>query len=1210
MGIEDYDLQAHNIQYDSFAATVYMVQTERIFTFMLSTYQIYQYDKPIMPTPGMKLQGLVISQNLDAYVFAYWSAYCLVYKVDGGMSTQAIRNSISQYAFGCPSSGRENMIYSDYVSYSSNLDLIAVCKGFTWAQLFTYLFPNGLDPMSSGFSLDTDYFECQSITISYQSSILKMYSAVLDTGEMNMFVATLRFQNPGSMLSEFQKISRVNEMISIRSLVLDAQKNIFMASSGEDLITRSGFQQISDSMHGILTMSTATFDMSCSNYLDVYSGEIGAWYFPDEQSVSTDFAYFAYPLNLEAIIVPSSTYSLNTILSTEISAICIGKGPGYSLVPYPTTINLDYIIGEVKKFTILPTWMIALKVCPEVDAPQFTYIIESTTFSGAIEDNPFSINSEGQLVIDGRLIEDIGQTEEIEVTIRATLNQDLQFNTINFLTIGSPNSPPSQSSMLDITSFTVEVRGTLSIPLPPLTDPDLTQTLRYNLLLADVGTLAPDFMTTQGLEMRVIPTNNEQAGIYRIQTQYTDGIAYRYGQILMITVNPTLEDNPYTISNSAPPLFANPLPPIRLIQGSSLDYTLPDISDADGDTFQVLFSLGETVQFAKPSLDGKVIRFTTESGVKYKSQYECIIKLRDNNEKPKESKYSLWVEIIPEKEEINQEKIEIIERGKESVKKQGAKKIEFQLQKPTRDGRVNLKLINLPVSQASILTNQLNETYFRARLNGGDLLNHTFLKQTGDAVTALISFENPEKISLYDDPLDQIEFSTIKTIFLEVEKVGLFYIEKGYKSSVQLPNQYSENGIQLIKTINDVSSAVQMAMIPGSIMINLLFQFVINLIWGMLNDLSFMINMTMISISIPGVAQPIMSIVLQFIYLDILQTDKWLTPILSSDTNDESLNTFFEESGFQSQLMLKNLGSTLIFTIILALLYFLDGLVKLISRFDERILKLTSKLQDKLYWNSGIRFVIQQFQPLLVTSLINLYYMNATSILSLASLASALLTLIILSASLYLMFSKLNQSTDLTKLSVSSSPLFEGLRTTSPIGKQWLPLTLLKWSSLSLILVTLRDSPMFQLASIHFISLTSQILLLHGRPISDPLEYRMSLFNEVMASVYLYGLFTLTDYMGRNEVKEECGLGLLGVVMFTIMANVLKVVYQVGQVIKVKIQAKKARSKMTVKMRPISQVSIASFEQTNSVMNAEQGNKPVVKINTYFRQFDRQPNNY
>ena len=52
----------------------------------------------------------------------------------------------------------------------------------------------------------------------------------------------------------------------------------------------------------------------------------------------------------------------------------------------------------------------------------------------------------------------------------------------------------------------------------------------------------------------------------------------------------------------------------------------------------------------------------------------------------------------------------------------------------------------------------------------------------------------------------------------------------------------------------------------------------------------------------------------------------------------------------------------------------------------------------------------------------------------------------------------------------------------------------------------------------------------------------MSLFNELMASAYLLGLFALTDFMGRNELKIEIGLGMLFLVTFTIAINIIKVV--------------------------------------------------------------------
>ncbi len=76
----------------------------------------------------------------------------------------------------------------------------------------------------------------------------------------------------------------------------------------------------------------------------------------------------------------------------------------------------------------------------------------------------------------------------------------------------------------------------------------------------------------------------------------------------------------------------------------------------------------------------------------------------------------------------------------------------------------------------------------------------------------------------------------------------------------------------------------------------------------------------MISINVPGIGKMVQSILLSFIYLDILQTELWLFPILfppkpygEEDEMDEPLNDFFDENGFSSKTLIKNLGSTFVY---------------------------------------------------------------------------------------------------------------------------------------------------------------------------------------------------------------------------------------------------------------------------------------------------------
>ena len=91
---------------------------------------------------------------------------------------------------------------------------------------------------------------------------------------------------------------------------------------------------------------------------------------------------------------------------------------------------------------------------------------------------------------------------------------------------------------------------------------------------------------------------------------------------------------------------------------------------------------------------------------------------------------------------------------------------------------------------------------------------------------------------------------------------------------------------------------------------------------------------------------------------------------------DHALNSYFEFNGFESMSLVKNLGSTFIYLLI----YFL-GLISLLlliacksyANSSNMLNWLKTWLKKHLIWNSSIRFVLQQFQPLMISALINLY---------------------------------------------------------------------------------------------------------------------------------------------------------------------------------------------------------------------------------------------
>ena len=62
-----------------------------------------------------------------------------------------------------------------------------------------------------------------------------------------------------------------------------------------------------------------------------------------------------------------------------------------------------------------------------------------------------------------------------------------------------------------------------------------------------------------------------------------------------------------------------------------------------------------------------------------------------------------------------------------------------------------------------------------------------------------------------------------------------------------------------------------------------------------MEDMSFLTVLSLVSINIVGMANVIQSALFGFISMDLLQTDKWLIPLIFKDTDAELSNEFEED---------------------------------------------------------------------------------------------------------------------------------------------------------------------------------------------------------------------------------------------------------------------------------------------------------------------------
>jgi hypothetical protein len=60
----------------------------------------------------------------------------------------------------------------------------------------------------------------------------------------------------------------------------------------------------------------------------------------------------------------------------------------------------------------------------------------------------------------------------------------------------------------------------------------------------------------------------------------------------------------------------------------------------------------------------------------------------------------------------------------------------------------------------------------------------------------------------------------------------------------------------------------------------------------------------------------------------------------------------------------------------------------------------------------------------------------------------------------------------------------------------------------------------------------------------------MAFFNELCVSLYLYLMICLTDFQGENPFRDALSYSVLGLVILTVSANLLKAMWFDAQILK------------------------------------------------------------
>ena len=88
------------------------------------------------------------------------------------------------------------------------------------------------------------------------------------------------------------------------------------------------------------------------------------------------------------------------------------------------------------------------------------------------------------------------------------------------------------------------------------------------------------------------------------------------------------------------------------------------------------------------------------------------------------------------------------------------------------------------------------------------------------------------------------------------------------------------------------------------------------------------------------------------------------------------------------------------------------------------------------------------------------------------------------------------------------------------------------------ILVKMRNYSGLEIILLILVSVSKQVYIIQVRPFSSRLENGLSLFNELLISLYIYGIILLTNYNNSAELRVQASFLLIGIIGVYTLVNV------------------------------------------------------------------------
>jgi hypothetical protein len=177
----------------------------------------------------------------------------------------------------------------------------------------------------------------------------------------------------------------------------------------------------------------------------------------------------------------------------------------------------------------------------------------------------------------------------------------------------------------------------------------------------------------------------------------------------------------------------------------------------------------------------------------------------------------------------------------------------------------------------------------------------------------------------------------------------------------------------------------------------------------------------------------------------------------------------------------------------------------------------------------------------MIATMINISELNYEVPIKYDSSVLSIVLLVVLAIAIVLeiyVISEYKGRYDQKEFKLTYGGIIEGLKAESFVGRYWNILVLIRWAVTNFTMVFIKQICAAQIFILLLTSVFFQIMTIIAWPINDDWNQRITLLIEFSVSIYLYGLLSLTDFMGENTLREEIGWFLVILTITIVSINI------------------------------------------------------------------------